>query len=231
MRQAFKDLLGLVYTPTCAHCGAPLVGEQTGLCVACQLDLPTTGFAPLVSNPAELRLAGRIPFVAGSSFLHFSQDNPTQHLVHHIKYRGHRQLAISLGRLMGHDLACSHRFDDVDLLLPVPLHRWKLLQRRYNQSLLLCNGIAEVLGLPINHRALVRTRFSLSQTHLSRIERIANMQGIFAVRRPEELSGKHVLVVDDVLTTGATLEACCLALQEVADIRISFATLALAGYL
>ena len=134
-----------------------------------------------------------------------------------------------MGRQLGLHLINSGLFDDVDLLIPVPLHRSKERRRGYNQSLLLCEGIAQTFPRPIVSGNLIRTRHTESQTHKTRIERLDNMKGVFALKNPDELKGKHILLIDDVITTGATTEACWMALRSVEGVQISIASLAISG--
>ena len=134
-----------------------------------------------------------------------------------------------MGRQLGLHLNKSGLFDDVDLLMPVPLHRNKERRRGYNQSLLLCEGIIQTFPRPIVSGNLIRTRHTESQTHKTRIERLDNMKGVFALKNPDELKGKHILLIDDVITTGATTEACWMALRSVEGVQISIASLAISG--
>ncbi len=228
LKMRLHDVVALLFPERCHACGNALVGEQGGLCTTCQLHLPITDYAMRPANPAEMRLAGRIPFVAATSYLLFSHGNGTQHLIHAIKYHHAIQLARQLGRRLGATLCESGRFDEVDVIVPVPLHRRRQRHRGYNQSLLICQGIADEFPRPLAWRALCRKVDTGTQTNLSRKQRADNMKGVFALRNAEVFASKHVLLVDDVLTTGATLEACWLALKDVPGIRISFATLAIA---
>ena len=139
------------------------MGESLGLCTSCQLELPTTDYAATEGNLTELRLTGRVPFRAATSLFYFRRDEVSQRVVHQIKYYSHRELARTMGRLLGSELAASHRFDTVDVLMPVPLHWLKRLHRGYNQSLLLCRGIADTFPRPVSTHNLVRTRFTDSQ--------------------------------------------------------------------
>lgn len=227
--QALLDVAALFFPETCCCCYKPLVGETGGLCVSCQLHLATSDYAGRKDNPAEQRLAGRIPFESATSYLLFTHDSITQSLLHAIKYRQGTRVAHSMGRVLGQSISASGRFDDVDLIIPVPLHLMKLWRRGYNQSALLCYGMAETFPRPVVENRLIRKVNTSTQTHKGRQQRIDNMQDVFSVRRPDTLRGKHILLVDDVLTTGATMEACWLALQGIPGIRISIATLAIAG--
>lgn len=180
-------------------------------------------------NYLEQRYQGRIPVEAAMALLQFQRGNSTQKILHNIKYYNNQPLATIMGRQMGLMLKESGRFDSVDLLMPVPLHPRKERQRGYNQSLLLCQGIAEVWPKPISHGNLIRHTNTKSQTHKSREERLANMEDVFEMLRPEELKDKHILLIDDVITSGATTEGCCLALLSETRLRISIASLAVAG--
>lgn len=229
LRETLHDLLALFFPETCCCCRQPLVGETGDLCTRCQLHLAVSDYASRPNNPTELRLSGRIPFVAATSHLLFTHGSITQSILHAIKYRDNTRLAHSMGRMMGRSLLHSGRFDDVDLIVPVPLHPAKQRRRGYNQSALLCLGIADTFPRPVADKHLVRAKNTATQTHKNRQERLDNMRDVFAVRHPKVLYGKHILLVDDVLTTGATIEACWLTLKEIPGIRISIATLAIAG--
>ena len=224
-----RDLLRLVYPSTCCCCGTLLVGSEHDVCTRCMETLPLTHYSTMPDNLAELRLRGRVNCEAVAATLFFREGGGVQSMMHSIKYRGNLGLAHTMGRLMGEELAASHRFDGVELLAPVPLHRRKQRRRGYNQSLELCRGIVERFPRPISTDNLVRTVDTESQTHKSRIGRMENMEGVFAVRHPELFAGKHVLVVDDVMTTGATVEAACQPLLAIDGVRVSVATLAVAG--
>ncbi len=193
------------------------------------LSLPLAATAKEKDNFVEKRFWGRIPVEAATAYLLFQRANPSQHLLHEIKYYGNERLALQMGRQLGLWIANTHRFDDVDLLIPVPLHRRKERRRGYNQSLLLCRGIADTFPRPIENGNLIRQKMTDTQTHKNREERLDNMQDVFALRQPQALAHRHILLVDDVITTGATTEACYRALQQVEGLRISIAALAIAG--
>lgn len=149
-----------------------------------------------------------------------------QQVLHALKYQGRRDVAGLLGRMMGQCLQGSGRFDDVTALVPVPLHAAKERRRGYNQSILLCEGMAEVWKLPVITKAVLRISPTATQTHKNRVERWQNMEGRFTLARPELIKGRHILLVDDVITTGATMEACARALMGAEDVRVSVAALA-----
>lgn len=224
-----SDFVGLFYPRACSVCGATLVGDEHEICTSCLLQLPEAIGVPLPDNFVEKRFYGRIPLAHATSLLIFSRKSNAQRILHQIKYAGDEPLARSMGRMLGNRLAASHLFDDVDLLIPVPLHPRKERQRGYNQSLLLCEGITQTFPRKICSGILIRQRHTDTQTHKNRQQRLENMNGVFTVTNPAVLEDKHVLLVDDVITTGATTEACCSALQTVRGIVISIASLAVAG--
>ncbi|MCR5423930.1 MAG: ComF family protein [Bacteroidales bacterium] len=224
-----KDFWRLFFPKSCCVCGTPLVGDEEGVCTRCLLSIPLAESTLQDGNFLETRFQGRVSIEAASALLHFRKDTPSQNILHSIKYYNNYPLAKIMGRQMGHMIKDSGRFDSVDLLIPVPLHRRKERQRGYNQSLLLCQGITEVWPRPISTGNLIRTTNTKSQTHKTREERLVNMEDVFEVLHPEELENKHILLIDDVITTGATTEGCCLALLSEAHLRISIAALAVAG--
>jgi ComF family protein len=148
-----------------------------------------------------------------------------QHLMHGLKYKGNKELGLYLGRLIGHALENTNRFRYVDALIPLPLFPSKERKRGYNQATILCEGMAEVLAKPILNNVIIRTTHTDSQTQKNRVQRWANMEGRFELVNAEAINGKHILLVDDVITTGATLEACGAELMEAGNIQLSLATL------
>lgn len=222
-------LLHLLFPRLCAGCQQPLLPEEVLLCLGCQQELPRCGFHEDRSNAAALRLAGRFPFEHATSFAHFVQDGLLQYLLHRLKYQGQKSIGRLLGQLFAWELASVSWVASVDVIIPVPLHPRKERLRGYNQAALLSSSMARELNKKDGTSLLQRIRFTDSQTKKSREERTANVAGAFAVTHPEKVAGKHLLLVDDVLTTGATLEAAATSLLQVADVRVSIGTLALAG--
>ncbi len=228
-RDAWQSVLQAVFPSLCACCGEVLVQGERQVCLKCLGNLEYTLYSPHDDNPAERMLATRMPLVNATSLLHFQQESTVQRLVHAMKFRSNCELCEAMGRQMGLDLLRSGRFDDVDLLVPVPLHWTRRLVRGYNQSELLCRGIAQTFGRRVNTTALVRHRYTRKQSRRKATERERNVSGAFSVRRPAELQGHHILLVDDVMTTGATLGSCGQALATVPCLRISVAALSVAA--
>lgn len=224
-----QSVLQAVFPSLCACCGEILVQGERQICLSCLGDLKHTLYSPLDDNPMERRLATRMPLVHATAMLHFQQGNKVQRLVHNMKFRSGTELCEEMGRQLGLDLLRSGRFDDVDLLVPVPLHWLRRLMRGYNQSELLCRGISKTFGREVNTTALVRHRYTHKQSQRRASDRERNVSGAFRVRRPDELAGCHILLVDDVLTTGATLGSCGQTLAAVPGLRISVAALSVAA--
>ena len=224
------QLLQVLFPSTCACCGEVLVQGEKQICLNCLTSLTHTLYSGHYDNHTERLLAGRVSsFVNATSMLVFRHGNTVQKVVHAMKFHKNSDLCLIMGRQMGMELLRSARFDDIDLLVPVPLHWRRRLQRGYNQSELLCRGIAEVMNREINTKALVRHRYTSQQSLTNAADREQNVEGAFRVKHPEQLEGRHILLVDDVLTTGATLVSCSDSLGQVKNIRISIATLSIAG--
>lgn len=222
-----KDLSRIIFPDFCIHCGVPLVGDEKYLCTNCLLEISWARHAAIQDNETELRLAGHIPCQSGAALMIFQKGHVTQSIIHHIKYHGFISLGLRYGRLLGQELKDTGRFNEIDYIIPVPLHWLKKIRRGYNQSELICQGISQIFGVPILKNNLVRTKYTQTQTNKNRAERQENMQGVFKVRHPEQLKGKHILLIDDIITTGATFDACYQALKHIPDLRISVAALGL----
>ena len=227
--QPLRELADILFPRHCLHCGQLLVGDERFLCTHCWLHLPRTHNAAVSDNETEQHFQAHREVTTAMSLLHFFPDSASRDIIHHIKYRGARKLALSMGKMIGEQLVDSGRFASVDLLVPVPLHPKRERQRGYNQSELLCRGIAQVLQRPVSIGNLVRTVNTESQTHKTAEERKENVNGVFQVRKPEKYRGRHILLVDDVITTGSTTAACCDALRKAGVTHISIASLALAS--
>lgn len=179
-------------------------------------------------NVVEKIFWGRLAFEHATSFLYFKKGGKVQRLMHQFKYKGHKEIGIEAGKWFGHELKRSPYFQDLDLIIPVPLHPKKLRKRGYNQSDYLAKGLSIGLGVSMDADTLVRTSYSSTQTRKSRYERWENVSRIFQLKQPSRVYGKHILLVDDVITTGATLEACGQIVGKEKGTRLSLASLALA---
>ena len=201
---------------------------ERGICTGCMRDLPRTRFHDDPGNPVERLFWGKVKLESASSFLLFSSSGMVQRMLHRIKYAHDRDMGLVLGRLMAQDLIASSRFKDVDTFMPVPLHRRKERMRGYNQSQVLVDGMRQVWDLPSAGRELMRVVRTPSQTKRGRLDRWLNVKEAFQLPDPNALRDRHVLLIDDVVTTGATIEGCVKALSIVPGIRISLYTAACA---
>lgn len=220
----FSSVFQLIFPSTCAVCGQVLVGSERQICLDCLEQLQQARIEDHPHSLAEMRLQGRVPYTAALSAHVYIKEGVVQHAVHAMKFRGCTELCRLMGRQMGQMLTASGRFDQVDVLVPVPLHWLRQLHRGYNQSHLLCLGIGDITARPVECRSLIRRRYTRQQSLRRGNERADAVAGAFAIRHRERLEGKHVLLVDDVLTTGSTLSACATALATVPGISISVAT-------
>ena len=200
------------------------------ICTQCRADIPLTYFWKQAENPMRDRLWElQLPVENASAFFFFMTGSAFRHAIHAFKYQGGWRFAQQMGAWYGAEMAAGGLYSDVDMVVPVPLHLRKRLKRGYNQSEYLAEGIASALGSPVNRHNVIRRVHNKSQTKNDRQGRWKNVAGIFAVRDPESLRGKHLLLVDDVLTTGATLVSCGHAMvSAIPDLRLSVATLAVA---
>lgn len=222
-----SSLLHLLYPHNCEGCGSALVSDAQFLCTRCIHRLPATGFFNKPGNPVEKTFYGRLPLQHAAAVYYFTKGSLLQHLLVQLKYKNNREAGYFLGRMLGHALANAERFAGVEVLVPLPLNPQKEFIRGYNQSALLCEGIREIWKKPVLANAITRTRFTETQTHRNRISRWQNMENVFAVTEPQWLTNKHILLVDDVVTTGATLEACGSSILEIPGTQLSVAA---AGY-
>lgn len=218
----------LFYPHICTGCGSDLLSKDNMLCARCIASLPHTNYASHAGNPVEKIFWGRIPVAAAYSQFFFAKESLIQHLVHQLKYKGNTDIGTYLGEIMGQTLLNSNRFHNIDAIIPLPLYPDKERKRGYNQAAVICNGMSAIMGVPVINNNLVRQRFTETQTKKHRIERWENVEGSFVLKNPAALKGKHLLLVDDVVTTGATLEASGSVLLKAEAVTLSIATLTIA---
>ncbi|MBO5831246.1 MAG: ComF family protein [Alistipes sp.] len=229
-REIISTLSSLIYDDGCMICGKSIDDERHHLCLKCRFEMPTTRFCFRSDNPVKEHFYYMSSVVEASSYIFFRSNDAWRHAIHRLKYNGEWRIGLTLGEMYGTDLKASELYDDVDLIVPVPLHPFKFLKRRYNQSEYIAEGISKTLGVEVDRRVLYRSRNNPSQTRQHVAERWTNVDNLFAVRHPERLHGKHILLVDDVLTTGATIISCIRAINSVAPTcKVSIATIAVAG--
>ncbi|MDP1726114.1 MAG: phosphoribosyltransferase family protein [Bacteroidota bacterium] len=225
----FQSLLHLFYPNLCVTCNKSLVGAEKHICLGCRLKLPETNFHLEIENKVEKTFWGRIPVERAFAFLYFNKAGLTQQLLHQLKYKGNEELADFLGVIYGERLLKTVENHKIDAIVAVPLHSSKQRKRGYNQSLAFANGLAKTLKLENYSNVIVRKKATETQTKKTRLERWQNVNSIFEVLEPERLKNKHLLLVDDVITTGATLESCAKAIQYQSNCLVSIASIAYAN--
>lgn len=228
LREITDALIHLVYPHVCAGCHSDLLTTKAILCLKCLQALPETNFHPFPGNPVERMFYGRMSLQSATAHFYFTKESLMQILMHEIKYKGFRELAVYLGQLMGEQMAASERYTSVDAMVPLPLFKSREKQRGYNQSALICQGLSAALQIPVLNTAVARNQYTESQTKKGRVERWQNMEGKFEITDHSILQGKHILLVDDVITTGATIEACGNTIIEEAKM-LSIASLCFAA--
>jgi len=224
----FDDFINLLFPDLCILCGRALQKNEHQLCLSCLHDIPKTNYHLIEGNPIEKRFWGKVPIFRATSYFFFQKGSSFQKLLHILKYKGNKEIGELLGKYAAIDLLDSPDFTSIDFIIPVPLHPKKYKLRGYNQSEWISKGISEILNKPLDTTTLLRVRENPTQTKKTVFERFENTEGIFELSNTTLLAGKHVLLIDDVLTTGSTLEACARALLETQGIKISIFTLAVA---
>jgi ComF family protein len=221
-----RPLLHLFFPYTCCGCGTDLIAEPVLFCIYCQASMPFTRFEYFPENPIEKIFWGRTEIQAAAAHLYFTSGSSVQQSLHLLKYKGRKDIGMYYGQRMGVALKQSGRFTDCSVIIPLPLYAAREKKRGYNQATLLAEGVSRHLKIPVVTDAVCRVKKTETQTQKSRIQRWKNMESTFEIRDPQKILGKHILLVDDVVTTGASLEACARVLLTFAGLRISIACLA-----
>ncbi len=221
-----NDFAHLFFPHTCEGCGTDTLEKEVMLCAACSLSLPETGFIKTFNNPVEKIFHGRLKIEAAGSAFYFSKNSLLQHLIILLKYRGNKDMGAYLGNLLGYQLRETIRFNEVDAIIPLPLNIRKERKRGYNQASIIADGVTAVWENPVLKKSVERLIFTETQTHKDRISRWQSMEGVFALTDITPLKNKHILLIDDIVTTGATLEACGEKILEVPGTKLSIATIA-----
>lgn len=225
----FRSLYCLIFPRCCVVCGAPLVKGEEYLCLRCHMGLPRTNYHCWDENPVERLFWGKVPLVHATSWLFYHKGSDFRLILHALKYNGCKELGEVMGRSMATELLSSGFFRGIDVIVPVPLHAKKERLRGYNQSEWIARGVSAVVGIPMDATSVIRAKNTETQTRKSIFQRWENVEGTFVLSHPEVFTGKHILLIDDVLTTGATTVACASAFDGVEGIRFSVLTLAVAG--
>lgn len=227
MRKIFNDLLHLFFPKLCLLCQTPLIGGEEHICLKCLCDLPRSGYDYQKENPATNLFAGKVLIHRAAAFLRYEKGGHVQQLIHSLKYHDNREIGFRLGRMTGLHYQQSILSECPDLIIPVPLHPKKRKQRGYNQAEWIARGINSVVHLPIDTTSICRIKETETQTHKQVYERWQNVQDTFAVKDAKALEGKHILLIDDVITTGSTIGACAEALLEVPGVQVSVLAVAI----
>lgn len=235
MQQALKGLKSyvlalrdLVYPRSCPGCGASLLRNERVICIACNIALPINPFINLPDNEITRVFSGRLPLRTANTLLYFSKNGIAQQLIHKLKYEDREDIGLFLGNLLGSVLNDTMP-EKPNLIIPVPLHPDKEALRGYNQCHSIALGLQQELGGEVSTDSIIRVKANPSQTKLNRVKRWDNVKGIFEVIDANQLESKHVLLVDDTLTTGATLESCGSAILQAKNTSLSIATVAYAS--
>lgn len=232
MKNTVKIWLGplfhLFFPRCCVVCGAPLAEGEEAICTHCNINMPRTNYHKVKDNFVERMFWGKIPLERATSYFFYRKGSDFRKILHQFKYGGRKELGAIMGRFMAAELATTDFFEGIDVIIPVPLHPRKRRARGYNQSEWIARGVSQVVGLPVDVSSVIREKHTDTQTRKSTYERWENVDGIFRLRHPENFVGKHVLIIDDVLTTGSTTTACADVFHEVEGVRISVLTLAVA---
>ena len=229
LKTFINDTLHLFYPHVCTGCGSDLIQNGNLICLECINNLPQTNFAQHANNPIEKLFWGRIPLVAAHSEFYFSKQSLIQQLIHQLKYKNNKEIGFYMGELMGKSLLDSNRFVSIDALIPLPLNAAKERKRGYNQAAIICEGMSAIMNVPVIKNNVLRQRDTDTQTKKHRTERWHNVAESFIIKDDAVLKGKHFLLVDDVVTTGATLEACGELMLSIEGVKLSIATLAQAS--
>lgn len=228
LKEIVAGLADMAWPNLCLLCERPLVQGERHVCLNCLYELPAIHECSFRENQTAERFLGKIEFQRATSGFRYLKDSNIQKALELLKYKGEKEIGPCLSRLVAFRLHEQDFFKDIDALIPVPLHRKKQKKRGYNQSEWIAKGLQEVSGKPVNTTLLSRTVHNTSQTTRNVWSRWENAQGLFEVMDIQDFTGKHLLLVDDVLTSGSTMEACTKALQRIPDVRISLFALALA---
>jgi ComF family protein len=227
LQEIKESVLHLIFPHVCTACGNDILSKETVLCMRCIDAMPETNFELHKGNPVEKLFWGRLPIAAATGQFYFTKESLLQQLMHQFKYKGNKELGLQLGRLMGEQLIKSASYQ-ADALIPLPLFPAKEKKRGFNQATILCQGISAVMNIPVLDNIVTRPTHTETQTKKGRIERWKNVEGKFVITDPTAIRHKHILLVDDVVTTGATLEACGAELVKAGNVQLSIATLCVA---
>lgn len=226
LKEYWSDFISLFYPDTCRACATTLIKSESWICTNCLLDIPKSDFWLDHNNPVNQLFWGKTKIVFASAFLLFSKGSKYRKLIHALKYKGDQETGIQLGYLYGLEISEKSNYPPIDCIIPVPLHPKKQKKRGYNQSDCIAKGLSDALKAPYHDQILIRTVNTQTQTKKTKDERWKNVSGVFDVLNPEKIDHLHILLVDDVITTGSTIEQCAITLIEKSNCKVSIACIA-----
>lgn len=226
---ALQNFANLAFPNNCASCNNALLQNETIICTQCLVELPKTSFHNEPENAMHKIFWGRVPIQHATAYSYFLKKGRLQRLIHKLKYEGEKEVGYELGKHLGAVLKNSPEFMAIDAIVPVPIHPRRRQERGYNQSEWIGYGLSEVIDKPLETNAIHRRLYTNTQTKKSRFDRWKNVSSKFALTRPESIENKHLLLIDDVITTGATLEACTETLLQANETKVSIAVIGFAS--
>ncbi len=226
LNKTITSILALFYPNLCQACATELVGNEHLFCISCWKDFSRTQFHLFHGNPLEQKMWGRIKIEHATAMYYFKKDSKIQEALHALKYRNQQEIGIEMGKRIAFEIEKCAWIKDIDILMPVPLTKMKFKKRGYNQSELIARGLHQVIPIPLDTTSLTRVKNSDTQTRKSREQRLENVEDAFIVQQhATHLEGKHILLMDDVVTSGSTLEACATSLLQIPNTKVSICTL------
>lgn len=221
-----KDLFHLFYPKLCVICDEKLIENENVICTLCRHDLPLTNFLDYTDNKVTQTFYGRVLIEKAFSLLFYRKEGSTLHLIHNLKYKGNEEIGVFFGNWLGETLKENQEFATIDFIIPVPLHPKKRRERGYNQVTKFGKRLSFYLNIPFIENELIRISSTKTQTFKARFERFNNVDTKFLLKNPSKFNNKHILLIDDVITTGATLEACAKEFSKSENCKISILTMA-----
>jgi len=228
LRLYLKDFASTIYPNLCYVCWQETPINKRKICLNCLVDLPYTDHFQYNNNLVTKKFEGRFPLEYGAAFINFYKGSQFTDMIHRFKYEGRKKIGHVLGDMAGRKFIKSNWHDKIDIIIPVPLHPARRAKRGYNQSTEFARGIKEHTGIPIIENLLIKSTYTTTQTDKGRTDRLANVLGTFSIKNKHKYTGRHFLLIDDVITTGATLEACALTLLQIPGSKVSILSLAVA---
>jgi len=226
IKKLLEDLIHTIFPDLCLACSKLPKAAEASFCVECLHKMPYTDHFIIKDNAVTNHLRGRINLVHGAAILYFREGSFVRNMLHQLKYKGRREIGEVMGEIGARKMLESPFYNIPDIIIPVPVHPKKVRKRGYNQSTIFGLAVSQGTGIPFNDKIIIKTMESDSQTGKSRTDRVMNVSQVFEIAQKETLQNKHVLIVDDVITTGATLEACCLKALEAGASKISILCIA-----